>query len=73
MHDDAISGDRISLPISTFKVALISLGWTINFIDNRLQCFENNYDRIIVSYKENMSELFKTIPTLLPQKILDDY
>ena len=53
------------------KGALISLIQTTNFIDNRFQCFEDNNDKRIVPYKENMSESFKTILTLLlPKKVI---
>ena len=42
--DDGISGGGRPLTISSFKKALISLGQTINFIDNWIQLFEGNYD-----------------------------
>ena len=73
MPDDTSSGSVRPMPIASYKVSLISLGQTINFIDNWLKCFEDNYDKKIMIYKEKMSELFKTIPTLLPPKKLYDY
>ena len=49
------SGGR-SFKISSYKLSRISLGQTINFIDNWIQLFEENYDKILVSYKEKMSD-----------------
>ena len=40
MPDDTSSGGGITLPISSYKESLVSLGQTINFIDNWLQCSE---------------------------------
>ena len=68
MNDDTSSGYNRKFPILSSKEALISLFRTINFIDNCLRCFEDNYDKKIVSYKENICELFKKIPTSLPPK-----
>ena len=56
------------LEISSSKEALISLGHNIKFIDNWIQCFDGNYDEMIVSYKENTRALFNTIPTLFQPK-----
>ena len=68
MHNDASSGGGRPFQISSYKGALISLGQTINFIENMLQWFETNYVNIIESYKKIMSELFKMIPTSLTKK-----
>ena len=68
--DDASSGGGRPLPITPYKGSLISLGITINFIYNWIKLFEENYYRIIMTYKEKMSEFFKTIPTSLPPKNL---
>ena len=62
MPDDVSSGVGRPMPITSPKEALFSLGQTINFIDNWLQCFEFNDENIITVYKRNTSELFKTIP-----------
>ena len=51
--DDESSGGGRPMPITPYKEARISLGQTINFIDNWLQCFEYNYDNkkeILVNY-----------------------
>ena len=56
------------LEISSSKEALISLGHNIKFIDNWIQCFDGNYDEMIVSYKENTRALFNTIPTSFQPK-----
>ena len=73
MPGNGISGGWRPLSISSSKESLKPLGHTINFDDNWLQYFEVNYDNIIESYKQNMRELFKKLPTLLPQINLDDY
>ena len=51
MPDDTCSGGGRPFPISQSNESLISIGKTINFIDNWLQLFEDNYDKTIVSYK----------------------
>ena len=66
--DDTISGSGRPKTRTSSKGALLSLGHTINFIENWLQCFEVNYQNIITIYKINMSELFKTIPKYLHPK-----
>ena len=50
MPDDESSGGGIKIPSMSSKDALFSLGRTINFIDNWIQCFEVNYDNIIAIY-----------------------
>ena len=52
MPDDTSRGGDIPMPCMSYKEARISLGQTINFIDNWLQCFEYNYDlkKILVNY-----------------------
>ena len=66
--DDASSGGDIPIPNTPYKEVLISLGLEIKFIDNWIHFFEENYDKKIMMYKRNMSELFKTTPKLLPPK-----
>ena len=73
MPDDASIGVVIPMPILSFKETCYSIFQTIKFIDNWLQWFEVNYENIIIIYKENMSELFKTIPKSLPPKSLNYY
>ena len=72
MPDDTSSGSVRPMPIASYKVSLISLGQTINFIDNWIQWFEDNDDKRIASNKKNTKELFNKFPTSLPQKKLDD-
>ena len=50
MPDDASSGIGIPMQIAPPKEALVSLSQTINFIDNSIQCFEDNYDNRIIIY-----------------------
>ena len=71
--DYASSGGDVPIPSTSSKESLISLGQKINFIDNWLQCFEDSYDNKIFISRRNMSELFKTIPKLLPAKKPDEY
>ena len=40
----------------------------MNFLENWVQCFDDNYHKIIAIYKSKMSELFETIPKSLPLK-----
>ena len=40
----------------------LSIGQTINFIENLLQFFEVNYEKIIMISNIKMSDLFKTVP-----------
>ena len=61
------------MPITSSKESLLSFGNTIKFIDNWLQCFEVNYQNIIIIYKRKISEFFKTIPKQFPPKKPDDY
>ena len=68
--DYTSSGNVITMPINPFKGEIISLGQTINFIDNWLQWFEDNYDNRILIYKESTSKSFKKIPISLPPKNL---
>ena len=58
----ASSGGGIPMLSKLSKESRLSLGETINFIDHLIQWFELNYENIIMIYKINMSELFKTIP-----------
>ena len=68
MPSDARSGSGISMPSNSYKKAMYSLGQKINFLDNWLQCFDENYQNKIAIYNIKMSELFKTIPKKLPPK-----
>ena len=68
--DNGISGGGRQFLISSSKEAIVSLVHTINFIDNCIQCSEGNYYDIIELNKQNMNELFTTIPISLPTKIL---
>ena len=70
MHDDASRGVGIPIPSTSSKESLFSLGRTINFIENCLQCFEVNYDNRITIYKRNIIKLFKTVPKSLTIKKL---
>ena len=51
MPDDVSSGVGRPMPITSPKEALFSLGQTINFIDNWLQCFDESDHNIIAIYK----------------------
>ena len=62
ISDDASIGGGRTIPSTYSKKALFSLVHTINFLYNCIQCFEVNYQNIIMIYKSNMSEVFKTIP-----------
>ena len=73
MPDDESIVGGIQIPSKSSKESIFSLGHTINFIENLIQCFEVNYHKIIIIYKIKMSELFKTIPKSLPPKKTDDY
>ena len=53
IHGDVSSGCVIPMPISSYKGALISLGHTIKFIGNWIQCFKVNYDNRVNIYKIN--------------------
>ena len=66
-YDASIAVSR-PMSIKSSKGSIISFCQTINFIDNWIQYFEDNYDNHIVIYKENMSVLFKTIPTYIPPR-----
>ena len=68
MTDDESSKGGKPMPIMSYEEALFSLGHKINFIDNWIQYFEVNYQKIIMIYKRNTSELFKTTPKSLPPK-----
>ena len=72
MSDDASNGGGIPIPSTLSKEALYSLGKTINFIENWIQCFEVNHENRIMIYKTNMSEVFKRIPKSLSPKLPDD-
>ena len=56
MTSDASSGGGRSMPSTSSKKALYSLGHTINFLDNWLQCFGGNYQNRIAIYKNKMRE-----------------
>ena len=73
MPRDEIIGGGIPMQSTSSKKVLYSLGHTINFLDNWLQWFDENYQNIIAIYKIKMSEWFETIPESLPQKKGDDY
>ena len=69
---DVVSSDGgRPMPSKSSKESLLSLGHTINFIENWLQCFEVNYQNIMMICKRRTSELFKTTPkTLLPKNLM---
>ena len=73
MLSDAISGGGIPIPSTSSKKSLHSLGIRINFIGNRVQCFDDNNQNMITIYKSKMSELLQTIPKSLPTKKCDDF
>ena len=59
--DDASSvGGRLIMSTPN-RQAILSLGHPMNFIDNWLQIFEVNDQKIIMFYKIKMNEIFKTI------------
>ena len=58
MPGNASSGVGRPLPILSSKESLISLGQTINFIDNWLHFFGDNRDKIIIAYIQNMKKIF---------------
>ena len=60
--DYASSDDEIPMTSKSFIEENFSLGQTITFIENWLQCFEVNYENRITSHRRKKSELFKTIP-----------
>ena len=68
MPDDASIVCVRPLSSTSSKGAIILLGHGINFIDNWLQQLEDNYNKRIVIYKENTSDLFKSVPTQLQPK-----
>ena len=68
MPYDSSSGGDIPIPSNSSKESLILLGHKINAIDNLLQLFEDNCDNRIGVFKENMSEIFKTVPISFPPK-----
>ena len=59
MPSDASSGGARPMPNTSSKNSLYSLGHTINFLGNWLQCFDNNYQNRIAIYKSKMSKLFE--------------
>ena len=64
---DASSGFVRPMSRTSYKEALLSLGQSMKFIDNCIQCFEFNYENKLI-YKINMSELFKTTPKSISTK-----
>ena len=63
--DASIFGE-IPMTSMSSKKSLYSLVHTYNFLDNWIQCFDEDYQNRIAIYKSNMSELFETIPKSLP-------
>ena len=55
----SISCNAIPFPSTLSRDALESLGHTINFIHNWLQCFSDNYELRTFLYNESMKELFR--------------
>ena len=52
MNDDESSDMGTQIPSMSSMESLLSLGHTIKFIDYWLQCFEVNYQNIIMIYKK---------------------
>ena len=71
--DDESSGGGIPLITTSYTDALVSLSHKINFSDNCLQCYKENYGEITGLYQNNMEELFKNFPLSLPTRKNDDY
>ena len=65
--DASIFGE-IPMTSMSSKKSLYSLVHTYNFLDNWIQCFDEDYQNRIAIYKSKMSELFETIPKSLPLK-----
>ena len=61
MTSDASSVGGRPMTSKPSKKALYSLGHTINFIDNWLQCFDDNYHNKSAIYKSTLSDSFKKI------------
>ena len=59
--------------ILSSKETLISIVRNIKFVDDLISCVEDNYDKTIVSYKEDMIELIKKKSALFQPKTFDDY
>ena len=55
----ASSGDDRPLPYTSCIDSRESLGHTINFIDNWLQCFEDNHWERTGLYKKNVRKLLQ--------------
>ena len=55
MPSDTISGGGRPMPSTSYKKSLYSLGHTINFLDNCIQCFDDNDQNIIAIYKSKTS------------------
>ena len=72
MPINEISAGVITMPSTSTKNHFTWFFHTINFLDSWLQCFDNNYHKIIAIHKSNMSKLFETIPKSPPPK-KDDY
>ena len=53
--------------------SLESLGHTINFIKNWLQCFSDNYELRTFVYNDNMIDLFRLITLNIPIESSGDY
>ena len=71
--EDASSANVIPFPSKLSIDALESLGHTINFIKNWLQCFSDNYELRTFLYNENMKELFRLITLNIPIESPNDY
>ena len=71
MPDDESSGGGISIPIISLK-KLYLLDHTINFLDNWIQYYDDNYQNIISIYKINMKRLLWKVARELT-KISDYY
>ena len=68
MPSDKSSSIGLPMTSTSSKKSLYSLGHKINFLDNWLQLFHENYQNRISIHTNNMSELFKIIPKSLPPK-----
>ena len=71
--EDASSVNVIPFPSKLSIDAHESLGHTINFIKNWLQCFSDNYELRTFLYNENMKELFRLITLNIPIESSGDY
>ena len=71
--DYGSTGGGRPLSMTSSPDSLESLGHTINFIKNWLQCFSDNYELRTFLYNENMKELFRLITLNIPIESSGDY